>query len=281
VTQPSEPTPSPVPPQPRSDDGLPWIRTFLLTLVVAVLIVGGFGAWYLLSRPAAPPPLGTGAPVISGSASPGRTATATVVVTAEPAGTPVPVGALDGTWSVDPAIGSFDYAAGDFSGSWVGYRVQEELVGVGGATAVGRTPQVTGSLTIRGTTITEASFEADLTTLRSGESMRDAQLGRQGIQTDRFPTATLVLAQPVELGALPAVGEEVSLTAVADLTIHGVTQRLSVPLHAALHEGVIAVAGSLAFGWADFDMEPPTAARVVSLADQVTMETQLFLSKDG
>ncbi len=42
--------------------------------------------------------------------------------------------------------------------------------------------------------------------------MRDAQLGRQGIQTDRFPTATLVLAQPVELGALPAVGEEVSLT---------------------------------------------------------------------
>ena len=31
---------------------------------------------------------------------------------------------LDGTWTIDPEIGSFDYAADDFSGSWVGYRAQ-------------------------------------------------------------------------------------------------------------------------------------------------------------
>lgn len=283
MTQPFQPTPSPSPPERRrSEDGLPWIRTTLLALVVAALIVGGFGAWYILFRPAGPAPIASGPPVIPGTASPGVSTdpVAPVATSVVPQGSPLPVGALDGTWSVDPAIGSFDYAAGDFSGSWVGYRVQEELVGVGGTTAVGRTPQVTGSLTIQGTTITDATFEADLTTLQSNESMRDGQLGRQGIQTDRFPTATLVLAQPIELDALPAMGEEVSLTAVADLTIHGVTQRLSVPLHAALHEGVIAVAGSLTFGWADFDMEPPTAARVVSLADTVTMEAQLFLSKD-
>jgi polyisoprenoid-binding protein YceI len=182
---------------------------------------------------------------------------------------------------VDPALGSFDYDAGDFSGSWVGYRVQEELAGVGGTTAVGRTPEVTGSLTIEGTTITEADFEADLTSLQSDESMRDGQLRRQGIQTDQFPTATFVLTQPIELGALPAPGEDIELVAVGDLTLHGVTKGVSIPLHAALHDGVIAAAGSFTFTWDDFDMERPTAQRVLSLADDVTMETQLFFSTEG
>lgn len=284
MTQPFEPTPSPMPPQrPRSDEGLPWFRTILLTVVVAAVIVGGFGAWYVLFRPAGPAPLGTGAPVVPGSPSPGVSTApvATPAPSVVPQGSPPPAGALDGTWSVDPAIGSFDYAAGDFSGSWVGYRVQEELAGVGGTTAVGRTPEVTGSLTLSGTTVTEASFEADLTTLRSDESMRDGQLGRQGIQTDRFPSATFVLAEPIELGTLPAVGQDVAVTAVGDLTLHGVTKRVSIPLHAALHEGVIAIAASYTFGWDDFDMERPSAARVLSLADEVTMETQLFFRRQG
>ena len=282
MTQSFEPTPSPVPPQqPRSEGGLPWIRTILLTLIVAAVIVGAFGVWYIFFRPAGPPPIGTGAPVIPGSATPGPTAAATVVATTEPVGTPLPAGALDGTWSVNPAIGSFDYDAGDFSGSWVGYRVQEELVGVGGTTAVGRTPDVTGTLTLDGTTVTDASFEADLSTLVSDERDRDGQLGRQGIQTDQFPTATFVLTQPIDLGTLPAVGQDVAVTAVGDLTLHGVTKSVSIPLHAALHDGVIAVAGSLTFSWDDFGMEQPTAARVVSLADDVTMETQLFFSQEG
>src|SRR5690606_14008117 len=46
-----------------------------------------------------------------------------------------PAGGVNGTWSVDPTIGSFDYAAEDFSGTWAGYRIQEELASVGGATA--------------------------------------------------------------------------------------------------------------------------------------------------
>jgi hypothetical protein len=56
---------------------------------------------------------------------------------------------------------------------------------------------------------------------------------------------------------------------------------VSIPLHAALHEGVIAAAGSLTFTWDEFDMERPTAQRVISLADDVTMEAQLFFSPEG
>jgi polyisoprenoid-binding protein YceI len=281
VTQSYEPAASPEPRQPRSDDGLPWIRTILLTLIVAALIVGIPAIWYIFLRPAGPPPVGTGAPVIPVVSSPAATGTAAPAVVTEPPATALPVGTLDGTWSVNPAIGSFDYDSGDFSGSWVGYRVQEELVSVGGATAVGRTPKVTGSLTIDGSTITEASFEADLASLESDESMRDRQLRSQGIQTDEFPTATFVLTEPIELGTLPAVGDDIELTAVGDLTIHGVTQSVSIPLHAALHDGVIAAVGSLTFSWDHFGMERPTAQRVLSLADDVTMETQLFFSKEG
>jgi polyisoprenoid-binding protein YceI len=267
------------------DDGLPWIRTLLLTILVAAVMVGGFGVWYILFRPAGPPPLGTGAPVIPGQGTPpasgAAVATASPGITVTPPTSTAPVGILDGTWTIDRSIGSFDYAAGDFSGSWVGYRVQEELVGVGGTVAVGRTPEVTGSLTIAGTTVTGASFEVDLTTLRSDESMRDDQLGRQGIETDRFPTATFVLTEPIELGSIPAQGEDVAVTAVGDLTIHGVTRSVPIELHAALRDDVIAASGSIAFTWGDFDMEQPTAQRVVSLADEVTMETQLFFSRGG
>ena len=87
------------------------------------------------------------------------------------------------------------------------------------------------------------------------------------------------LTEPIELGALPAVGSEITVTAVGDLTIHGVTRNVSIPLHAALHQGVIAAAGSLTFTWDEFDMERPTAQRVISLADDVTMEAQLFFTE--
>jgi polyisoprenoid-binding protein YceI len=193
-----------------------------------------------------------------------------------PAPSQAGTGSLDGTWTVDPTIGSFDYAAGDFSGSWVGYRVQEELVGVGGVEAVGRTPDVSGSISLSGTTLTAAQLEADLTTLRSDQSMRDGQLGGQGIQTDQFPTATFVLTQPIELDSLPAENEPIQVTAVGDLTLHGVTQEVSIPLAAVRAGDVIGVAGSLTFAWEDFGMERPSSMRVVSLADDVTMELQVF-----
>ncbi len=292
MTQSFEPAPSPTPRRPRDEDGLPWIRTTLLALVVAALILGGLGVWYVLFRPPGPPPIGTGAPVIPGSSATSSAAASTnpspsdapasaPPTSVAPAGTVPPAGSLDGTWSVDPSIGSFDYAAGDFSGSWVGYRVQEELAGVGGQEAVGRTPSVTGSLTIQGATVTSARLEADLATLVSDEALRDGQLARQGVETERFPTATFVLTVPIELGSLPAVGQDVAVTATGDLTIHGVTRQVSIPLHAALHDRVIAVAGSLAFAWDDFDMERPSAQRVLSVADDLTMETQLFLTRKG
>ena len=200
---------------------------------------------------------------------------------AAPAASAAAASALDGTWTIDHTIGSFDYDAGDFTGSWVGYRAQEELVGVGGVEAVGRTPDIDGSITVAGTQITAGELTADLTTLRSDQSMRDGQLGRQGVETDQFPTATFVLTQPIELGAIPAEGTPITAEAVGDLTLHGVTKSVTIPLNAVWQGDVIGVSGSLTFPWGDFGMTQPSSMRVVSLADEVTMELQVFFRHDA
>ena len=182
---------------------------------------------------------------------------------------------LDGTWKVDPSVGSFS----DFSGSFVGYRVEEELANVGAATAVGRTPDVTGSLTFGGTKVTAADFTANLTTLRSDKPQRDGQLHRQALETDTFPTATFKLTQPIDLGSVPADGQVVNATATGDLTIHGVTKSVQIPVQAKLSGDVVTVAGSTDIVFADYGMSRPQSFMVLSIADHGTLEFQLQLNK--
>ena len=264
-------------------DGSPWVRTLLLALLMVVVIGAGFGIWYIFFRPGGPAAVGTGAPVIPGASVAAATAAPTPAggsASAAP-GSSVAVSGIDGTWTVDPKIGSFDYAAGDFSGSWAGYRVQEQLAGIGGTTAVGRTPDITGTIALAGTQLTAANLSVDLTTLVSDQSMRDGQLGHQGVETDKFPSATFVLTAPIELGHVPADGEQVAATATGDLTLHGVTKSVQIPVTARLTQDVIGVVGSLTFPWEDFGMTQPSSMKVVSLADDVTMEFQAFFRHDA
>jgi polyisoprenoid-binding protein YceI len=184
-------------------------------------------------------------------------------------------GGLSGTWTVDPSVGSFD----DFTGSFVGYRVQETLASIGATEAVGRTPGVTGSMTVDGSTITAADFAADLTGLRSDNDRRDGQLRRQALETDRFPTASFKLTAPVSLGAPPAEGATVEVTAAGDLTLHGVTKAVEIPLQARLQDGVVTVAGSLPITFADYAIAKPESMMVLSVADSGTLEVQLQLRK--
>ena len=95
----------------------------------------------------------------------------------QPAGA-TPSGELEGT--LRPADGSF-----------VGYRVDETLIGIGLNTAVGRTGEVKGSARIEGGRIVDARFEADTRTLRSDEARRDDALRHRGLETDRYPVARL------------------------------------------------------------------------------------------
>ena len=268
------------------DRARPRSRAWLIVAFVVLVVVGvgaaGFVYFFDQSVPAAVS-LGSatgagsaGAPaaaVAIASAAPGSSAAGSTPAAGASAATEA--GSLDGTWTVDTSIGSFS----DFTSSFVGYRVAEQLANVGATTAVGRTPKVSGTLTVSGTSITAVSITADLTALQSDRSMRDGQLHTQALQTDTYPTATFVLADPITLGHLPAQGETISVTAVGDLTLHGVTKRVSIPLQAKLASGVVTVVGSLPIAFADYSIAAPQSMMVLSVADNGTMELQLHFTK--
>jgi polyisoprenoid-binding protein YceI len=186
-----------------------------------------------------------------------------------------PASTLDGTWQIDPSVGSF----ADFTGTFVGYRVQEELASIGAKTAVGRTPDVEGSLEIEGTTIPSASFTANLQTLRSDSDRRDGAIRTQALESDRFPTATFELTEPIELDGIPEDGETIKVDAVGQLTLHGVTKDVTIPLDAQRNGDVIAVTGQLPIVFADYDIDKPQSFAVLSIEDNGVLEVQLFFSK--
>jgi polyisoprenoid-binding protein YceI len=250
-----------------------WVAIGLAAIVVALLGAGAAGFSYLFLREQAPAAVGLA--TASPSAAPSADAGATATASSGAGGSSTTTGGLDGTWNVDPSIGSFS----DFSGSFVGYRVEEELANVGAATAVGRTPDVTGSVTLSGTTITAVDLTADLSTLQSDKSQRDGQLKRQALETSTYPTATFKLTQPIELGSVPADGQVVHATATGDLTIHGQTKSVQIPVEARLSGNVVTVTGSIEIVFADYGVRQPTSFLVLSIADHGTMEFQLQLTK--
>lgn len=181
---------------------------------------------------------------------------------------------IEGDWTVDTETGEFDYESA--TGSFVGFRIDEELAGVGATEAVGRTGDVTGGITIEGTTVTVGSFDVDLTTITTNESRRDDRV-QSALATDQFPTATFELTAPIELAAGAAEGETVTATAVGDLTVKGTTQSIEMPIEARLVDGTVVLVGSTEITFADFGVEVPSAPIVLSVADVGTLELQLLL----
>lgn len=245
-----------------------WRRSPLVLAVVVLAVLGVIaavaGLGYLFLRAPAPAPVGLGSPGASAKGSSAAPLPSGAASTIGPAG-------LDGTWTIDQTIGSF----ADFSDSFVGYRVDETFTNQKANTAVGRTPQVTGALTLEGSTITSVDVTADLTRLTSDDNRRDGQLRRQAIQTDQFPTATFKLTSPIDLGSIPTDGQTIGATATGELTLHGVTRSVEVPIEARLSGDVVTVTGSLQIRFADYAIEQPTSFLVLSIEDHGTMELQL------
>lgn len=224
---------------------------------LALLVVAGVAIWYFVFRDTAPPKVDL------------ERASASVKNRSGDAS------ALDGTWNIDRTIGSFS----DYTSTFAGYRVQEELVSIGAKTAFGRTPDVTGSLTLDGTEITATEIDVDMTTLQSDETRRDNSLRNQSIESDRFPTSQFALSDAITLDELPAEGVETTVDAVGTLTLHGVTKDVTIPLKATLRDDVIVVTGELAIVFADYDITPPSSLAVLSVEDNGVMEFQLFFTK--
>jgi len=245
----------------------PAVKYGLIALVV-VVIAGG-GAFFLL-RDDAPDRVS-----IDAAADSVTTTTLADGDASDTTAAPAADG-IAGEWTVDASTGEFDFESA--TGTFAGFRIQENLASIGATEAVGRTGDVSGTLSIDGTTVTDVAIEIDLTTITSDESRREGKI-QEALETGEFPTATFVLTEPIELGAAAADGETVDVDAIGDLTIHGVTQSVTFPLQARLVDTTIVIVGSLDVTFADYDVEVPTAPIVVSVDDNGPIELQLLFTR--
>jgi polyisoprenoid-binding protein YceI len=163
---------------------------------------------------------------------------------AVPSGTSSGAPAAAGNWTVT-------------SGSRAGYRVGEVLFGQH-ATAVGRTDRVTGSLSLSGTTVSAATFTVDMASVASDQSRRDRQYRERIMSVDQFPTSTFVLTSPIALGAAPAAGATVKATATGDLTLRGVTKRVTFDVEARRTGSRLEVAGSIPVTFGEWGIPSPS-----------------------
>ena len=185
---------------------------------------------------------------------------------------------LAGTWAVDAETGEFTLE--DATGSFAGFRVDEELASVGAFTAVGRTGDVSGTLGIADEHVTSAEIAVDLTTLQTDDRRRDGAVQR-ALGTSQHPTATFVLTGGLPIEGAIESGEPVSIAAPGDLTVNGITQPVVVDIEAQLVGSVIAVVGSVEITFADFDVTVPQVPVVLSAEDHGIMEFQLLFRKSG
>jgi polyisoprenoid-binding protein YceI len=163
--------------------------------------------------------------------------------------TTLPASTIDGEWKV-------------VAESIVGYRVKEVIVGQK-TEGVGRTSEITGSLTIEGTQVTTGQFTVDMTTLKSDSSRRDRQVNTRILDTASFPTATFVLKEPIALTPEALAGSDFSVDTTGTLTLRGVTKDVSVKLVARLVDDVVEVNGSIEIVFADWSIPDPSISAIV------------------
>lgn len=236
-------------------------RRNLVIGFVAVLAVLAGAVWFFFLRGDAPPPASIEDAVASVTST---TAVAESGATTTTPATTIPAReGLDGSWGVDPDV------------SFVGYRIDEELASVGAITAVGRTSQLSAELEFEGLEVTSLSVTVDMTTLESDQSRRDSAMNSRGLETDSFPNASFSLTSPIELGSTPSEGETFTASAVGELTLHGVTQPISLDIEGSLVEGKVVIVGSVEIALADYAIEKPTGFSVISIADVGVLEIQL------
>lgn len=169
-------------------------------------------------------------------------------------------------------------------GSEAGYRVKEKLARLPAASdAVGRTTGLTGGFTVGADDgnyfISNIGVEVDMSRLTSDSPRRDETLRNRGLETERFPTASFRSMGPMELPDSLGSGDPIEFLLDGALTIHGVTRQVSIPVKARLDSTVLEVVGSLRMHMADFGIEAPSVANVVSVEPTGTMEFKLLLEK--
>lgn len=172
----------------------------------------------------------------------------------------------------------------DFDGDWVptpasefGYRVEEVLAGVN-TTAVGRSNEIEGLLTIDATTATVVDVTVQIDSIFSDDPRRDGQFRGRIMNAAEFPTAEFRITEPIDFGRIPVGDEQIVAATTGELTLRGVTNPVAFDVTAQTTDGRIGVLGSIPVVFEDYGIDNPSGG-VVSTEDEGLVEFVLVFER--
>jgi polyisoprenoid-binding protein YceI len=170
---------------------------------------------------------------------------------------------VDGRWNLS-------------TGSAAGFRVRQSLLGKH-ADMAGRTHTVTGTITIAHQRLTAATFHLDLTTITIND--KPASQFAETLDTQRYPSATCTLTQPITLPSDVNTGATATATATAQLTLHGVTRPVTFTVTGRRNGSALQATGSIPITFSDWAIKPQNYGPIGSLADHGVAEFLLILHR--
>ena len=236
------------------------MRNKVLGVVAVLVVLAAAGIYWFVVRDDAPAKPSIDTPT-EGSTTPAGEA----------------LDSYDGTWSV--RVGEPTTA---------GFRIDEEFAGAIDHTAVGRSPDVEGTLTVAGSEVSDGTFTVDLTWLEFTDNPPTGSVGNRagamqdrGLETNQFPEATFALTQPIDLGETPTDRFSTTTEATGDLTIHGVTDEVTFSVDARVEGDTIRIASTepVPVALADHDMEVAAPPFIASISDEGSFEFLLVMEQ--
>ncbi|MEK6373425.1 MAG: YceI family protein [Acidobacteriota bacterium] len=141
----------------------------------------------------------------------------------------------------------------------------------------GKTNNVTGTIVAdpAKASASKVDISIDLASLDTGISLRNSEMRNRYLQTPRFPAATF---KSVSVAASEAIvaNQPVDLKVTGDLTLHGVTKRMTLPVRVVLFaDGRIHVTSQFNIHMPDFDIHVPKNI-LVTVDDMIPVRMDLW-----
>lgn len=164
----------------------------------------------------------------------------------------------------------------------VSYSVEETLLNENNRlnTAVGTTHSIEGQFTLNFADPTRSefgTFSVDLSTLTSDSSMRDNRIRFGWLESARYPIATFVVRSVQDFPAAAQVGQVVPFKLLGDLTVKQTTRAVTWDVNAKLENDLLTGTATTFILMADFGIEPPNIAGILTVKDGVTLTVEFVM----
>lgn len=125
----------------------------------------------------------------------------------------------------------------------------------------------------------EAYAEIEVKSLRTGIGRRDRDMMRY-LEAEKYPKITFLLKEVHESARQ---GEAFRVVLQGDLTLHGVTRPLSIPVEASPSEGTLRVEGKVDLRMSDFGIKKPRFPflPLITVKDEVTVSFRIVALEEA